>query len=354
MRDIAKCLFALLLLLTFQAGAQGASAKSNDAGCLSPAAPIDEQKFVLIGGIEQWVTINGASCANPVILILHGGPGNPMSPFARNLYGGWEKEFTLVQWDQRGAGKTFGRNPATADSILTVEGMAGDGVELAAYLVKHLRTKKVILFGGSWSSVLAVHMAKKRPDLFHAYVGTGQLVSYRENQQATVRKLTALATAAGDTNTLSVLESLGPPPWMNPKNFGILRRATRTYEAKTTTTAPRSWWIPAPQYATPQAAADVENGEDFSYLQFVGLKGNGMFSTIDLWKLGSKFDIPIFLLQGAEDLVTTPDVAKRYFDAINAPQKDFELLARTGHDPNEAMVAAQYDTLKKRVLPLLK
>ena len=88
--------------------------------------------------------------------------------------------------------------------------------------------------------------------------------------------------------------------------------------------------------------------------QFVGLAGNGMFSTIDLRKLGMKFDIPIFLLQGAEDLVTTPEVAKRYFDAISAPQKDFVLLVRTGHDPNEIMVAAQWELLKQRVLPLLK
>ena len=100
--------------------------------------------------------------------------------------------------------------------------------------------------------------------------------------------------------------------------------------------------------------ADHEAGEEFSFLQFVGLNGDGMFSGIDLPKLGLRFDIPVYLVQGAEDLVTTPEVAKRYFDDIVAPHKEFVLLPRTGHDPNEAMIEAQYGILKTRVAPRLR
>ncbi len=132
------------------------------------------------------------------------------------------------------------------------------------------------------------------------------------------------------------------------------RRATRRYEAKTSTPAPESWWVPAPAYATEQMQADHESGEDFSYLQFVGLEGNGMFSLVDFPKLGVKFEIPIFIVQGSEDLVTIPEVAKRYFDNIVAPQKEYVLLPRTGHDPNSAMIDAEYDILKNRIVPLLK
>ena len=277
-----------------------------------------------------------------------------MSPFANNLYGAWENEFTLVQWDQRGAGRTFGRNPGTADSELTIDRMTQDGTDLAAYLVWYLNAKKIILVGGSWGSVLGVHMAKSRADLFHAYVGVGQLVSYRENQDASVRKVLTLARAAEDTKTVSAIEALGPPPWTNPRNFGILRRATRVYEAKTSTPAPKSWWVPSPLYATPASEASYENGEEYSYLQFVGLKGNGMLSKVDLPKLGLTFDIPVFLVQGSEDLVTTVEVAKRYFDSIAAPQKEYVLLPSTGHDPNPAMIDAQYNILKKRIVPLVK
>ena len=360
MRDFARSCFAsLFLLLPFCGSAHAAptiagKSTQNVITCPTATEKIDEQKFVPIGGIEQWITIRGTRCDNPVVLFLHGGPGNTMSPYAINIYGAWEKEFTLVQWDQRGAGKTFGRNPAAAESTLTIERMMQDGVELAAYLVRHLNTKKIILVGGSWGSVLGVHMAKSRPELFHAYVGTGQLVSYKENETASHGKVLALARAAGDAKTVAAIEALGAPPWTNPRNFGILRRATRVYEAKTSTPAPKFWWVPAPLYATPAAEASYESGEEYSYLQFVGLQGNGMLSKVDLPALGLDFDVPVFLIQGSEDLVTTAEVAKRFFESITAPQKEYVLLPNTGHDPNVAMIDAQYHILKKRVIPLMK
>jgi pimeloyl-ACP methyl ester carboxylesterase len=126
------------------------------------------------------------------------------------------------------------------------------------------------------------------------------------------------------------------------------------YEAKTAASAPKSWWVPLPIYATPEAQAEYEAGEEYSYLQFVGFKGNGMLSRIDLPKLGTNFDIPVFLIQGSEDLVTTAAVSKRYFDSIVAPRKEFVLLPATGHDPNPAMVAAQYEVLKNQVMPLVQ
>lgn len=360
MREFARSfLVSVFLLLPFYGTAHSAPVVSgpstqNVITCPSATSKIDEQRFVAIGGIEQWITINGARCGNPVVLFLHGGPGNPMSPYASNIYGAWEKDFTLVQWDQRGAGRTFGRNPGTAESALTIERMTQDGVDLAAYLVRYLNTKKIILVGGSWGTVLGVHMVKSRPDLFHAYLGTGQLVSNKENEEASVRNVLALARAAGDAKTVTTIEALGAPPWTNPRNFGILRRATRIYEAKASAPAPKSWWVASPLYTTPASEASYESGEDYSYLQFVGLKGNGMLSKVDMPALGLAFDIPVFLVQGSEDLVTAAEVAKRYFDSITAPQKEYVLLPNTGHDPNPAMIEAQYNILKTRIVPLVK
>lgn len=353
-RLVLRCLFAMLCVFGSMAKAGDGSESEGVMDCRHAAARIETQGFIPVGGIEQWITIRGARCDNPVILVVHGGPGNPMSPYAEAVYGAWEKEFTVAQWDQRGAGKTFGRNPGSAESVLTIDQMARDGIEVASYLTRHLQQKKVILLGGSWGSVLGVHMIKARPDLFHAYVGAGQLVASAENQAATVGKVRALARAAGDTKTLSTLEALGTPPWTDPRNFGVLRRATRLYEKKSTVAAPASWWVPSPQYTTPRALADYESGEDFSYLQFVGMQGDGMFSTIDLWQLGSRFDVPVFLIQGSEDLVTVPEVAKRYYDSLSAPDKAFILLPKTGHDPNPMMVDAEYEVLRTRVVPRLR
>jgi pimeloyl-ACP methyl ester carboxylesterase len=232
--------------------------------------------------------------------------------------------------------------------------MARDGIEVATYITRHLHKEKVILLGGSWGSVLAVHMVKARPDLFHAYIGTGQVVESVENQAATYAKVMTLARAAADIKTLATLESLGAPPWTNPRNLGVLRRITRLYEKQAADPAPSFWWVPALQYATPQEQADYETGEEFSYLQFVGVNGNGMFSKVDLWKLGSAFDVPVFLLHGAEDLVSAPEVAKRYYDSLSAPEKAFVLLPQTGHDPNERMIDAEYNVLRARVVPRLR
>ncbi|UGQ48525.1 alpha/beta fold hydrolase [Massilia endophytica] len=315
------------------------------------AACIDEQGFVPINGIEQWITIRGEGCENPVVLVLHGGPGNPNTPFAKTVYGPWEKRFTIVQWDQRGAGMTYGRNKPSRDDVLTVEQMRDDGIAVTQHLQKRLGKRKLILVGGSWSSVLGMHMAKARPELFAAFISTGQVVRHPESDRAFYSAMLQRARELKDTESIAKLEALGTPPWTNPRNFGIARRIMRKYEAMVTDPAPSQWWASDPFYSTPKALADYEGGEDYSYIQFVGYKGDGMLSKIDMYKLGTKFELPIFLIQGAEDLLTTPDVARRYYDAISAPQKDFVLLPRVGHDPNQAMLDAQFKLLE-RVRPL--
>lgn len=345
---LRPALAALLLTTAALAPAQapnGAEELMPALACPSADRPIAAQGFVPIGGIDQWVTIRGARCGNPVLLFVHGGPGNPMSPYSATVFAGWEADFTVVQWDQRGAGRTFARNPATAQQPLSIDGIAADGTELAAFLAERLGHRRVVLIGTSWGSALAIHMAKARPDLFHVYVGISQLVGHRANLDASYRNLLARARAGGDGATVAAIEALGPPPWSNPRHFGTLRRAIRTFERRASDPSPDSWWVPAPLYATPAAAAAYEAGEDYSYLQFVGLAGDGMLSRIDLPALGAGFEIPVFLVQGEEDLLTVAAVARRYFDFVAAPDKRFVLVPRAGHDPNRAMLDAVYRLL---------
>jgi pimeloyl-ACP methyl ester carboxylesterase len=320
--------------------------------CADASGKVDEKGFVQIGGIPQWVTVKGDRCANPVILFVHGGPGNPMSLFSDAIYGGWAADYTIVQWDQRGSGMTYGKNRPSDDTPLTIEQISDDGIELARYLTQHLGKRKVILMGGSWSSIIAIHMIKAQPQLFTAYLGWSQMVSYRDNPPATYARVLGMARQAGDTDSVTKLEALGAPPWTDPRAFGIMRRVDRKYETLATDPAPSSWWRPAAEYTTPQAEADYTAGEDYSYLQFVGLKGDGMYSHVDLPALGTRFEVPIFLLQGEADYLTVPEISRRYFDSLTAPKKAFILLPRTGHDPNQIMVDAQYAILQKDIRPL--
>src|ERR1022692_2290817 len=101
------------------------------------ARAINEEMFVRIGGIEQWITIKGSDSANPVILVLHGGPGDALSPVADSMFAGWDKDFTMVQWDQPGAGRTYGKTGSAVDATMTMERMTQDGIEVSEYLTRH-------------------------------------------------------------------------------------------------------------------------------------------------------------------------------------------------------------------------
>lgn len=336
------------------AGAPSLALAAAPATVTAPAAtPINEEGFVRIGGIEQWVTIHGQDRSKPVILMVHGGPGNPMSLYAHPYFQAWEKDFVIVQWDQRGAGMTYGKSPPAEGEHLSVERLRDDGIEVATYAAQHLGQPKLILMGGSWSSILGTHMAKARPDLFYAYVGSSHLARSADNLKASYDKTMALAKAGGDTDAIGKLEALGPPPWTNPRAFGIIRRVTRKYEAARTDPAPEAWMELAPAYATEKAQADYTAGEDYSYIEFVGMHGEGMYSKTDLYALGPKFDLPVYVILGEQDLVSTPEVARAWFDTIQAPDKAFVLLLRTGHDPNPPMAAAQWEILRTKVLPLI-
>jgi len=136
--------------------------------------------FVSIGGIEQWVTIKGQNRDNPVVLILHGGPGAAFSPFDDSAFGKWRQKFTVVQWDQRGAGPNVWEERTVYRIPMKIDRMVKDGIELSEFLIAHLLHKdKIVIFGGSWGSILGVYMARSRPYLFYAYVGTAQIVDKR-------------------------------------------------------------------------------------------------------------------------------------------------------------------------------
>ena len=315
---------------------------------------IDQSGFVPINGIEQWVTVKGDDCANPIILFVHGGPGNPLSPFSDAIFAPWRKQFTVVQYDQRGSGMTYGKSTPADGTPLTIAQLRDDGNAVAAWLAARYGKQKVILWGSSWGSILAVHMAKARPELFYAYVGTAQVVSYRDNQAATYQYLLGLTKEKGDAAGAEVLQSVGAPPWSDPRSFGKVRKIIRRQEALVTTPPPAMWWQAAPVYTSAKAQADYEAGEDYSFLNFVGLHGDGMFSQVDLPKLGTDFAIPMFFVHGEHDMLSRPEVAQRYVASLRAPAKDIVMVPKAGHDPNQPIVDAEYKVLVERVLPLTK
>jgi pimeloyl-ACP methyl ester carboxylesterase len=310
---------------------------------------VSEANFVLINGIEQWVTIKGES-SKPIILFIHGGPGSPISPYSDNLYKDLAKDFIIVQWDQRGTGKTYGRNAPvefTPEFLqanpLMLEQMTADGIAVSEYLLKHLGKQKIILFGTSWGSALGVKIVTKQPNLFYAYVGHSQIVKPAIDG-VLYAKIYKIAEDKNDTESLEVLNSIGKPPYDRAKKVGQLFRVLKKYERANSTPAPESWFVEAPTYNNPKDSQNREDGDDYSFVNYTGdskLGVQSMSAKIDLMKDNLEFKIPVYLIQGNEDLMTPKEASKAYFDKIKAPEKKYYLLPKTAHGFNESVLEMQ-------------
>ena len=320
---------------------------------------INEERFVNVGGIEQWITINGEDKTKPIILFIHGGPGSTISQYKGSFYDDLKSEFILVNWDQRGAGRTYGRNAPTelseeyfVKNPLTVAQMAEDGIELTKYLIDYLEQKKVVLMGTSWGSILGTEMALHSPELYHAYIGHAQFVNFAENISYAYKKVYKFAETEKDEQNINKLRSLGKPPYDNAKSYGQLLRVVKEYERKKSVTAPDNWFQLSPEYDNEKDSKDRYDGDDYSFINFVGhekLKIKSMVSEIDFNEYGLQFDIPVYYIQGKEDILTSTAINKPYFDKIKAPKKKYFLVPDAAHGFNRSLVEKQYEILTKHL-----
>jgi len=288
------------------------------------AEPIQDALYVSVGGIDQWVTIRGVDRSNPVLLILHGGPGDAQSAL-RTTYAIYERSFTVVQWDQPGAGKTYARNPTTAPEPGRV---VRDGVELADYLRRRLGKKRIVLLGHSWGTILGVAMVRAGPDRFSAFVGTGQVGSWREAIQAQFDFLLAHARAANDQATVARLEAIGTPDPMDATTYFSWWSIRNPYMA-----AADLAWIGGLKAL---AATEPELTDDYIKTAAEGMMFSGRTTVsamvhTELPTTASELDVPFFVVQGEDDMATPTSVAVHYFDRVRAPRKKLVVIKGAGH-----------------------
>jgi pimeloyl-ACP methyl ester carboxylesterase len=314
---------------------------------------IDEATYVRVGGLEQWITIRGEDRRNPVLLLLHGGPGDATNPWGYAGFRNWLKYFTLVQWDQRGAGRTLGRNGAAAASTITVERMVQDGVELAELLSKRLQKEKIVLVGHSWGSTLGVFMAKARPELFYAFVGTGQVADNTRNFAVAYAALVEKAAREGNVRAVEELKEIGPPPYKDGykdgKGFAIQRKWANLFEeADAFLASTLGFALLAPGYS-PGDINDWFDGQNVSAEHLVP-----EISALDAQRLGGEFSVPVFVIQGAEDFTTPTSLAKAYLNSLRAPRKAFATIDGAGHFAVFTKQDVFLKELRARVLPLIR
>ena len=307
---------------------------------------IHSDDFVVIGGIKQWVTIHGDNCNNPIVLFLHGGPGLVDSPASRSQYGYWEKEFTIVQWDQRGAGKTYGANQPPTE--LTLDEMITDGIELSEYLANHLGQEKIIITGASWGSSLGMYLAKRRPDLYHAYIGRSQAVSLKRNLDQAKKYLLTLASNNNDQTSIDILNSLNNQ-WNTEESVMKFHQVQEKYKAPPAE-SDKNYEIEG-IYNNKDYFQLFQKAAEFSQSQaFNGNKG-GLATAVDLYQLGFDYQVPLFFIQGEKDLMTMASTTEEFVDQLTAPYKEIILVPNRGHD--SAFIEANYQVLKEKVLPMI-
>ena len=192
------------------------------AGAHGRARSIDRGLFLDIGGLPQWVTLRGQGVANPALMIV-GGPGAAFTRWAP-FFEPWEAAFTLVQWDQPGGGATWARSGDEATGPITLHRLVRDGLAVAEQALAILGARKLILLGMSGGSIVGLMMAKARPDLFAAYVGTGQFTHWARQDALSYARVLRQAPASGDSAAALALEALGPPPYPDTASDAIKSR----------------------------------------------------------------------------------------------------------------------------------
>ncbi len=302
---------------------------------------VDEGIYVSLGGQEQYLLIRGKDVSNPVLVWLHGGPSSPDSFVNYTFQKYLVDEYTVVNWDQRGCGRTYYRNKGSDPNNETAsfEQAQADLNELVDYLTERFDTDKVIVVGHSYGTILGSKYASEHSDKVAAYVGIGQFVNI-ESDVYSYEDALATAKSQGDDTT-------------------DLEAAYEKYSENATLTNMMNLRGLVGKYHPVQNEANtVWAGVVSPYMGFADLrwflKQTGNFEkyvtlnrqlfdyimVADVRDYGSEYRVPVGFISGSQDWTTPVKYSAEYYEAVSAPKKDFVLIEGCGHSP-------QYDAPEK-------
>jgi pimeloyl-ACP methyl ester carboxylesterase len=291
------------------------------------AGSMAEVGYRRLGEIDQWVMVRGENVANPPLILLHGGPGMSETALFRFYNAPLEQSFTVVYWDQRGAGKSFSRT--IPRSSMSVEQFLFDLDELIDIVCARVGQTKVVLYGHSWGSVLGTLYSARHPEKVAAYVGSGQVGDAAAGEEASYAFALAEAQRSGKRRLVEKLRAIGPPPHSGKQVF-----AQRTALARLDgTMRPKALW----KMYWPLIA-----GPESSILDLPGFVRGFGFSLDALWPEASRLNLielvpalemPVFFFLGRHDHWVPTETSVHYFEALNAPSKRLVWFEDSGHEP---------------------
>ncbi|HUQ50713.1 MAG TPA: alpha/beta hydrolase [Gammaproteobacteria bacterium] len=292
---------------------------------------IDEGAFVDLGGVPQWLTLRGADRGNPALLLV-GGAGFGYAALAP-FFADWERDFTLVQWDQRGAGFTFARSGV---EVTTMAQLVADGIAVAEYACARLGARKLALACFSGGTIVGLEMVKRRPGLFSAYVGNGQVVDWARQDTLSYERLLERARVLRDASMLQELTAIGAPPYADAATDAVKSKyAGAPTPREAAAFGELGPLVGAALQGLPAGATYLAPGLRWpeprarSFAAYTALRGD--IVSFDARRLGLDFTVPMFFLQGADDVYTVSSEVESYAAELVAPHVEYVAIAGAGH-----------------------
>jgi pimeloyl-ACP methyl ester carboxylesterase len=313
---------------------------------------IEELKAIQIGGITQWISIRGRSRDNPILLFLHGGPASTDMPVSWAFQTPWEDYFTVVQWDQRGAGKTYIANdPAKIGPTLDEERLVADTEALIQWLRATYDKPKVFLLGHSWGSILGLEVARRHPDYLYAYVGMGQIVNMIESETLGFEWVSREAAARHDGTAVAELRAIAPYPaadgTLTIDQLNVQRKWSVLYGGLTHGRTSFDYYGNAAQLSpdyTPADVAAVDKGSALSLPRLWPYMMKADFTAL------TELKCPIVIFNGRYDETTSAVLTAQWFEKVRAPSKKLVWFENSAHmihveEPGRVVVHLVNDVL---------
>ena len=290
---------------------------------------IDTIESLPIGGIPQWISLRSDDADNPLMLFLHGGPGTAQIAFSRKTQDELRRSFLVVNWDQRGAGRSYSRSLRKED--MTIERFVEDAEELVETLLRRFGSPRLILVGHSWGSIIGLRLAAKRPDLLTAYVGIGQVVDMQRGETLSYDFTLSEAKRLSNKKAIRQLEQIGPPPYSKLRSGGVQRKWLSRFHGAT--------------YKGSMSGTILRNVSlrDLGPLDPIRFVAGAMFSlsnledqqmSVDHIRDIPELEVPVYFLCGRRDYTVPFELVIEYADLLRAPHKAVVWFERSGHLPN--------------------
>jgi pimeloyl-ACP methyl ester carboxylesterase len=286
---------------------------------------------ITLGEIKQWILIRSHNVDNPLLLFLHGGPGSAEMFFSHKFERKLEEHFLFVNWDQRGAGKSFSKK--IPKESMNIEQFISDAHELIQHLMKRFKKEKIVLVGHSWGSMLSVLLLQRYPELFSAYVGVGQATNLTDNEKISHQFTLQEAKKRGNKKAVKQLSELQPPYFSDFKQLNTQRKWLNKFGGalynQTSLWPLIKYLFRAPEYTLRDCIKFLQ-GTVFTLNSLWEL----IIQEIDLTKNALKFSVPVYFILGRYDYNTPFELAEEYFKKIQAPKKELIWFEKSAHSPN--------------------